>query len=445
MKIIYIAGIAVLSALAGCEKFVDTPLPSDSIVPESVFTSDASAISALNGAYGAVQNCSGELSRNTDLFGDDLYNPGASGLILEAQENTYTENSGFTFFTNYYKAIFIANSLLEGADRPNGLTEAAKKQIKGESKFLRAFCYFQLMNLYGRPPLVLTTEVAVSAYQGNTPRAEIMASVIGDLKDAYEMVGADYPSADRARANKSVVSALLAKVYLYDRNWEQAAAEATRQIGNTAYTMPGDLGSLFRKSSQETIWQLWTQTGTTSQGLTYFPSNTDNVTYILRPELLNAFEPGDQRKDAWTKAGTGASAGKVYPAKYIRNSSASAAEIEYVIQLRLAGQYLIRAEARAQLEDFDGAMDDVNAVRERTGLGTVSAGNKTEALQKIEQERRIELMTENGSRWFDLIRTGRATEVLAPVKDTWQPRDTILPYSTSIMLANPNLEPQDGY
>lgn len=447
MKLTYIASItisALLVTASGCEKFVDTPIPGNSIVPDQVFTNDATAVSALLGAYQSIQNISGDMAMHTDLFGDDIFRPGVGGLTQEAQENTYTENSNFQFFNNYYKAIFLANSLLEGVETHNTISAATARQIKGESKFLRAFCHFILANLYGNPPLITTTTVSISAYAGNASRETLYAAIVSDLKDAYELIDADYPSADRARANKATVSALLAKVYLYMKEWKLAETEATRQITNPAYTIPDDLSTVFLKDSPETIWQLWSQYNYTAQGQSYVASDPNRVIYTLREGLMNAFEPGDKRKAAWTREGSGNSIGLFYPYKYTQTTSSGGA-VEYLVQFRLAEQYLIRAEARAHLNDVDGAMEDVNALRGRTGLGDASAGNMADALLKIEQERRVELMVENGSRWFDLNRTGRTTYWLQPQKPTWQPRDTVLPYATTLLLANPNLEQHEGY
>ncbi|HEU4553253.1 MAG TPA: RagB/SusD family nutrient uptake outer membrane protein [Chitinophaga sp.] len=448
MKLAYIVSItaaAILISASGCEKFVDTPIPTNSIVPDQVFTNDATAVSALLGAYQSILNTAGDMALNTDLFGDDVYNPNASGAYQEAQENTYSENTNFHFFDNYYRAIFLANSLLEGLETHHTISAATAQQIKGESRFLRAYCHFVLANLYGNPPLVTTTLVSVSAYIGNTPREQLYAAIINDLKDAYELIGTGYPSEDRARANKATVSALLAKVYLYTQQWQNAEAEATRQITNPAYSMADDLNTVFVKDSPETIWQLWSQYSYNTQGATYVPSDPTRVTYILRPGLLNAFEAGDQRKVAWTREGEGNSAGLFYAYKYKQSNSSNNTNIEYLVQFRLAEQYLVRAEARAHLNNISGAMEDVNAVRARAGLANVTAAGMQEALLKIEQERRIELMTENGNRWFDLNRTGRATYWLQPQKPTWQPRDTVLPYATTLLLANPNLEQNKGY
>lgn len=435
---------ALLLATGSCNKFVDTPIPVNSIVPEEVFSNDASATSALLGGYASVQNVSADLSLNTDLFGDDIMNPNASSLLLDMQENTYSPNTNFSFFDNYYRAIYVANSLVEGLDEAKALTAATKQQLKGESLFLRAFCHFQLMNLYGRPPLILSTAVKTTALLPNTDRETLFNAIIADLQQARDLVADTYPSDDRVRANKAVVNAFLARVYLYHHQWTEAAATASLLLANSDYTLGDDLNTLFQKDSKETIWQIWNQNGYTSIAGTYIPTRTDNVIYTLRPSLLQAFETGDKRRDAWVRQGTGNSASLYYPYKY--RQVASGGTIEYMVQLRLAEQYLIRAEAKAQLNDISGALDDVNTLRTRAGLPPAAAGSIAAALLVIEQERRIELMTENGSRWFDLVRTGRADHWMQLQKPaTWQLHDTILPYSTPQLLANPNLQQNGGY
>jgi starch-binding outer membrane protein, SusD/RagB family len=445
MKSAYIIFIAAsMLTLESCSKFVDTPIPSNSIVPSEVFSSDASTVSALLGAYASVQNESGELSLNGDRISDEMVALNASGSSQDLQDNTYTPNDNFSYFDNYYKSIYIANALIEGVNGAKALSAATVQQVKGESLFLRAFCHFQLMNIYGQPPLILTTDVRVTALLPNTPRQTTMDTIISDLKTAYSLVADDYPSADRVRANKAVISAFLAKVYLYNHQWSDAVTEANRQLTNTAYSLNPDLTTVFQKQSPETIWQLWNQSGFTSQSSTYIPTNTDNIYYYFRPGFLQAFETGDQRMAAWIRQGTGASTGLYYPYKYKQVATSSI--VEYEVQMRLAEQYLIRAEAKAHLNDVSGAMDDVNAVRNRAGLTNASANTVDDALLAVEQERRVELFTEVSTRWFDLVRTGRADYWMKLEKPaTWQLRDTLLPYSTTQLIANPNLQQNVGY
>ena len=118
---------------------------------------------------------------------------------------------------------------------------------------------------------------------------------------------------------------------------------------------------------------------------------------------------------------------------------------EYEVMFRLAEQYLIRAEARAQQNNIAGSLADVNVVRARAKAGVLFATSQDDMLSKIENERRMELMTEEGLRWFDLNRTGKTYAELFPLKPTFTARAVLLPYTTEILLANPFLIQNSGY
>jgi hypothetical protein len=119
---------------------------------------------------------------------------------------------------------------------------------------------------------------------------------------------------------------------------------------------------------------------------------------------------------------------------------------EYYTVLRLAEQYLIRAEARVYINDFAGAKADINTIRTRAGLSNTSASDKASLLLAIEQERRIELFVEWGHRWLDLKRTGRASAILAPLKGAdWQSTDILWPIPQSQINTNPSLIQNPGY
>ena len=108
--------------------------------------------------------------------------------------------------------------------------------------------------------------------------------------------------------------------------------------------------------------------------------------------------------------------------------------------------YLIAAEASVQLDRLSEGLYYLNAIRSRAGLTPLAGGDKNSLLSAVEQERRIELFSEQGHRFFDLKRTGRATEVLGLLKTNWEPTDELLPIPESELLLNPNLSPQnDGY
>jgi len=152
------------------------------------------------------------------------------------------------------------------------------------------------------------------------------------------------------------------------------------------------------------------------------------------------------RKNKWIKDVVVAGQRYYYPYKYrIRTTSASGSE--YNVVLRFAEQYLIRAEARAMQNNNTGAAEDINTIRIRAGLTPVP-GNSTpaECLDIVQKERRVELFSEWGHRWFDLKRTGSINTVLQSVKGSnWQPTDQFYPIPFSEIQKNPSLAQNQGY
>ncbi|MBO9572872.1 MAG: RagB/SusD family nutrient uptake outer membrane protein, partial [Chitinophagaceae bacterium] len=115
--------------------------------------------------------------------------------------------------------------------------------------------------------------------------------------------------------------------------------------------------------------------------------------------------------------------------------------------LRLAEQYLIKAEANANLELPDSSIDDINTIRKRAGLNEISYGiTKDSILHLIENERRHEFFAESGHRWFDLKRTGEASLILSGIKGSfWQQNDTLYPIPSDDIKRNSNLKQNPGY
>ncbi len=199
----------------------------------------------------------------------------------------------------------------------------------------------------------------------------------------------------------------------------------------------------------ETIWQL--QHGE-------FPGNTQEASQLIIPfvpgqsfaltdGLLSAFEDGDGRRSAWIDSISNEeqTITLYYPYKYKARFDVTES-LEYSIHFRLAEQYLIRSEARTRIGNLIGASEDLNMIRNRAGLANTTANSESELLEAILAERRVELFTEQGHRWFDLRRTGRATAVLGMFKPDWEDTDVLFPIPEIELEANPNLLPQNqGY
>jgi len=117
--------------------------------------------------------------------------------------------------------------------------------------------------------------------------------------------------------------------------------------------------------------------------------------------------------------------------------------------LRLAEQYLIRAEARAKQGKIADAIGDLDEIRGRAGIERLADINPTivkeELLGKILEERRMELFTEWGHRWLDLKRTDKATEILGENNPFWENTDVLYPIPSEERMKNPNLSQNNGY
>ncbi len=165
----------------------------------------------------------------------------------------------------------------------------------------------------------------------------------------------------------------------------------------------------------------------------------------LSPNLMNTFETGDLRKTLWVKKISTSTDSWYHANKYSKTTN-TGTSVEYTILFRMAEMYLIRAESRAKLNELDGAKDDINKIRRRVGLPDTPAVTQEEILSAVAKERRLEFFTEQGHRFFDLKRTGKADEVLSLTKPNWQPSHIVLPLPENELLLNDKLLPQNtGY
>ena len=255
----------------------------------------------------------------------------------------------------------------------------------------------------------------------------------------------DYPSTSKVSVNKWAAAALLARIYLYQKDWANSEQQASMVINSGAYTLEADLDNVFSESSGETIWQLGNDFSNTAEAQTFVPySPSDMPDYVLTPFLISAFEPGDQRLIKWVGSNLIDSIVYYYPYKYKDNNYNPVTEL-YIV-LRLAEQYLIRAEARAEQDNTDGAIEDLNVIRARAGLSGTAASGKDDILSAIAHERQIELFCEWGHRWCDLKRTGKANEILGTEKaPNWQATDTVYPLPAVELKNNPFLVQNPGY
>jgi hypothetical protein len=453
---VFVVSVCGLLATSSCKKFVEIPPPPHQVISDVVFANDATATAAVLGIYHEMMNNSLQFSAASTtiyagMYADELryYSPSARDPFINSllTEDTHGLLSS-SFWAAAYRYIYVSNVCLEKLESSSSITSSLKNSLIGEVKFIRAFCYLNLVNLFGDVPLELTSDYRINSTIGRTPVSQVYNQVINDLTGAAENLPVNYTGSDRVRPNKWAAVALLARAYLYTGDWVNSEAAATSIISSGMYTLPSNLSSVFKKTSTETIWQLqpvntlWN----TWEGREFVPpSATAAPGYLLQPGLLSAFETNDNRKTAWVGTLVYSGQSYYYPNKYKVYGNGAPITENYVV-LRLAELYLIRAEARAKQNNLTGSIDDLNIIRTRAGLPGTTASDQASLLIAVENERRIELFIEWGHRWFDLKRTGRANAVIGSLKpSTWQPLHVLWPIPINQINANPALIQNPGY
>ena len=436
---LYLFLVPALLVFSSCNKLVDAGAKRNTLTPEAVFSDSVTVNSALITLYmqGAAYN--GSITYLNSLYSDELTNVSYS----QYQDNTISiaDASAATIWSESYGIIYKANAIIEGVQASTRLSEKAKLQAAAEAKFFRGFCHFYLVNLFGNVPLITTTNLDVIAFQPQTPAATVYQQIVSDLKDAAANLRTDYGLSGGAhvRVNQFAAKALLARVYLYMKDYNNAQALAGQVIDSKNYKLSGDLKAVFLANSDEAIWQYDSKAaGFPAIGQTFVPVQGAQPAFIIHPYLWNAFETNDKRKTNWISN----SAGFNYPSKYYLLSGGQ----QFDVVLRLAEQYLIRAESRAQLENPAGARADLDSVRVRAGLNPTTASDKTTLLPAIEQERRVELFCEWGHRFLDLKRTGRLDAVLGVEKPgIWKSAAADYPIPAVEITRNYTLQQNTGY
>jgi starch-binding outer membrane protein, SusD/RagB family len=462
--------------LLSCKKFVDVDAPKASINGENVYSNTESAIASLNGIYVLMSQSNGSIDGTSLILGlsADEFNLW-EGVTNSKHVSTYQNNlstvsgtgSDFWEFLNIYRC----NEAIEGLTEAENLNDDIRNQLLGEAKFLRAYFYFYLVNIFGDVPLILSTDYKLNSLITRSPEVEVYDQIVEDLSSAIELLSEDYldgflrpydiSAIDRVRPTKWSAHALLARVHLYKKDYSASVEEASIVINNSELFSLEPIDVVFQKTSREAIWQLQP----TLEGV-----NTNDAQIFVIPEtgptdafpgghpvslsesLLTSFDSTDQRRQVWVGSVTPADPGTVtyyYPFKY-KIIDFNSPVTEYQMLLRLAEIYLIRAEAKAHLNDITGAQTDLNVIRTRAGLEGTTTNEKDALTEEIIEEKRKELFSEQGHRWLDLKRSRLADEVMSfitPLKGptNWESYQQLYPIPQSDIDKNPNLVQNPGY
>lgn len=443
-------------SLNSCDDFVNVDAPNSQLTTQAVFEDALTATVALTDIYAKMREngfVSGRPNGFTCLAGtyaDDLVSYEIGNSTSESFFNNSllsTNPSINTLWRNTYSQIYAANAVIEGVNNSSSLSESVKNQIRGEALFLRAFLHFHLMSVFGDIPYIKTTDYIANSKVTRMSSELVFHEIISDLEFALNGVNMSYIDASRTRPNKTAIQAFLARVYLYYGDYAEASNMASAVLNATSlYQLEPNLDTEFLKQSRATIWQLspGAAGANTYEGNSFIFFTGPPTKFSLTQNLVAQFETNDLRRSHWVKSISNGSQVWYHAYKY-KKDIATSTSVENSIVLRLAEQYLIRAEARAKQGDLIGAKEDLNVIRLRAGLSNTTAVTIEQVLSAILQERRLELFTELGHRFLDLKRLNLLDSVLG-AKSGWSTNDRLWPLPKAEMDANPFLVPQNtGY
>jgi starch-binding outer membrane protein, SusD/RagB family len=398
-----ILGSALCLACSCASDFVETT-PTDTLPGESIITDQASAESALNGLYSAIQfdyNTGGYDTFLTGLYTDELVHTGSFPSFAEFSVNDPAINNidNTRYWNNHYSAIYRANLIIKFSEESSvGLSEEATARIVGQARGLRALMYYDLVKAYGGVPLELNAYTSATDIDTNpiarSTASEVYSQIVEDVQFAVNNIPAGL---NRFAFNKNAAIVLKAQVEMEMGMYPEA--ESTLEPLIDAYSLESDYSALFTgaASASEAIFAV-DFNETDGSNAAFFYLNAGRGEVGASDILINAFEDGDAR------IGQISSAGEVIKYK----DAGSGNDDAYVF--RYAEVLLMYAEVLARQDNPDASIY-INLVRERAGLGPVEL-TSANVVDLIAQERFVELYAESSDRFHTATRLGIADAII---------------------------------
>ena len=417
--------------------------PQNSISAEEAFNTKEDIDKGILGAYASFQSLSyygRTFGIFSDLAADNLSHPvdATATAYAEVDNNSILPENGSVdgIWSIAYDGINVANNVIDKVPTIADMTEQEKNEALAELYFIRALNHFNLLNYFGGVPIKVAPTVGVNNLDApRNTEEEVYNQIINDLIFSVEHLPV---SSTKIRASNAAAKALLAKVYLYKKEYPLAILMASEVISDGGYTLPDNYRDVFEDDeSDESIFEISFSELERNRIAEYnFPTSLNGRREVEpSQDLLDAYEANDERFEA----SIAFEGDKAYAIKY---DDLSLGTGNFIV-LRLADMYLIRAEAEASLQapNVSSVQSDINEIRVRANLQPTSESSITQLLRIIEDERRIEFAFE-GQRWFDLVRTDRAITVLPNVSSTNQmlfpiPTDEIQTNNSPGMVQNP--------
>lgn len=406
------------------------------------------------------------ISDNADK-GSSASDNGGDKRDLDQLVHNSTTGSIEAMWTRFYKTIGRASLSIDFTEGQTDLEAAKKNQYIGEAKFLRALSYFYLVRMFGDVTIQDINDEASNTVR--KPKAEVYAYIEADLLDAISKLPTknEYAAKDLGRATKGAAQALLAKVYLYQAKYQQAYDMATTVVNSGQYGLEADYATTWRVETEngtESLFEIQARGKSIAHGVHQY-SQTQGARgtggwgwgfNVPSQNLLNAFNAeGDViRRDATIIfRGETLYDGRLVPTS-VENpmynekaySSANLGDADgdkNIRVIRFSEVLLIQAEAANEIGQ--DVLTPLNRVRTRVKLAPIASMSKDQLRLKIWNERRLELAFEH-DRWFDLVRTGQAKDMMALDGKTFVTgKHELFPIPNAQLIQTPTMTQNPGW
>ena len=425
MRSFYII-LSILLLQACGEDFIDlAPLSEQSA--DNFYNTESDMEQAVIAAYDVLQDGSQYGGNGFDHYmevrSDNSFNDNTtqSGGARANFDNFNLAASNYMLndtWNSCYLGIQRCNIVLNRISEIEMDADIANNRV-GEMKFIRALTYFNLVRIWGDVPLVLNEiEDPFEAFEHTRAvEGNVYAQIIQDLEDAIAVLPDSYATSDVGRATKGAAQTLLGKVYLTRQQYAEAAEILKAVIDGGNYRLLEDFAAVFdvaNENNEESIFEVQYKSGTNGEGNGIIdPTQGQDVNNKPSPNIVQLFqENSDDRFEATIQI----TSGQPYSKKRIDELGADATFGFNTMVLRYADVLLMYAEAlnESGYESNGAAFSAINEVRERANAiiyTSTDLPNQQSFRDAIALERRLELAFEN-HRWFDLVRTGKAVEVM---------------------------------
>lgn len=476
--IIRIVAIASLFMMSCSEEFINL-LPTSSVSVDVVYKTDKDFSDALTATYNTLQ----QQYQNFYIFGDIRGDDSWQAIY---KNNSWSYSDVFVIrssdplmhstWQNYYQAIFRINTILSKIEAADASVVTNKERYIAEAKFLRALSYFDLVRIFGSVPMVTTSLSIEEGYKVGREKVIVIYEkvIIPDLMAAENVLPVNFSIKEVGRPTKGAAKSLLGKVYLTLKDFQKAETKL-QEVTTMGYSLLINYNDLFDYSKNEHhseyIFDIEYEEGIgegsrltnafapNSQPFTKFYGIGGNGDEQNSPTqiLIDLFDSKDRRKDITVGVTGGfynadpvfvklpANTNQTYTKKYIVPVLAANDSRANWKVIRYADVLLMYAEALNENGKTNEALISLNKVRIRAGLTGYSGLTKEGTREKIAIERRLELSFE-GHRWFDLLRTDQAFNVMK--NSGMLPYMTVfpIPLSQIQLINNPTIFPQNpGY